>query len=257
MLKTHKLRVSLGGRTILDNVSLQATPGESLAILGRNGAGKSTLVKAIAGLLPAKGQVLLGDTELANLPPAERSSLMGYVAQDLASLNARLTVFELLLLTQNSRRVGWSARSDSMLHAEAVLSLLGIEHLAHSMPAQMSGGQRQMVALALALVKKPRLLLLDEPTSALDLANQLHLLETVHRYTRQENIVTLMVLHDLNLASRYADRALMLRSGQIVAEGHMHDVMTEEQLAAIYGVHCQILPVDGRHAIYPVAVCQA
>ena len=254
MLNVQGLTVAFGGRSILKDVDVVVEAGQVLAVLGRNGAGKSTLVKALAGLLPYRGAVHLDGQNLAQLSLLQRSGIVGYVAQDLASLSARLTVFELLLLAQNSRRVGWAVASESLQRAEAILDLLEIRHLAHVMPGHMSGGQRQMVALALALVRRPRLLLLDEPTSALDLANQLHLLDTVQRYTREQRMVTLMVLHDLNLASRYADTVLMLRQNAGVVKGPTKDVLTQAQLASVYGVHCHIVPVDGRTAIYPLEV---
>ena len=255
MLNVQGMTVALGGRAIVRDVDVTVDAGQVLAVLGRNGAGKSTLVKALAGLLPYRGAVQLAGVNLAQLSLRQRGDLVAYMAQDLASLHVRLTVFELLLLAQNSRRVGWAVASESLQRAEEMLDVLGIRHLAHAMPGHMSGGQRQMVALALALVRKPRLLLLDEPTSALDLANQLHLLDTVQRYTREQQIVTLLVLHDLNLASRYADTVLMLRPDASLVHGPTQEVLSQAQLASVYGVHCHILPVDGRTAIYPVEVC--
>ncbi|WP_028534384.1 ABC transporter ATP-binding protein [Paludibacterium yongneupense] len=256
MLELHAVSVELSGSRIVSDVALRVGAGQTMALLGRNGAGKSTLVKALAGLLPYAGRAMLDGKELACLPAGARGAHLGYVAQDPAMLAARLTVFELLLLSQNSRRLGWSPPRQSFQRADDILGMLGISGLAAAMPMQLSGGQRQMVALALALVNRPRLLLLDEPTSALDLANQFHLLDTVERYTRRNGIATLMVLHDLNLASRYADRSVLLEGGEVRAQGATGDVLTGERLAQVYGVHCHIVPVAGRRAIIPVELCR-
>src|SRR5690606_10700001 len=146
----------------------------------------------------------------------------------------RLSVLELLLLVQNSDRMSWQAASDSMQQAQHVLDMLDLTRFTDRMPAEMSGGQRQMVMLALALVRRPKLLLLDEPTSALDLANQLRMLTRVREYTCQEGIATVMILHDLSLAARFADRVAMLRDGRLVHEGTVDAVMTEARIAEIY-----------------------
>lgn len=253
VLSVRDLQVQIRGRTILEPASFSLAGGQSMALLGRNGAGKSTLVKALAGLLPSSGQISLDGMALETMTPTERSHLLGYVAQDFASVNARLSVYELLLLCQNGHRRSWRVERQSLSRADEVLSLLRLEHLAQRMPSEMSGGQRQMVALALALVRRPKLLLLDEPTSALDLANQLHLLNTVQNYTRTQGILTLMVLHDLNLASRYSDQVMLLQDGRLLGQGDAASMLTERRLQQIYGVQCQIVPVAGYQAIYPLA----
>ena len=258
MLSLKQLSVQLGGETIVKPVDVSVAAGESLAVLGRNGAGKSTLVKAIAGLNRFSGDIVVDDIPLNKLGAKERSRLIGYVAQDFSATDVRLSVFELLLLAQNSHNMAFRTDPASMQKAENILNQLGIGELAERHPYQMSGGQRQMVALALALIRKPRLLLLDEPTSALDMANQFQLLETVREYTQQQKICTLMVLHDLNLAHRYADHTLLLEQGQPVALGKTADVLTVEQIAQTYGVHCELFSAsDGSISVHPLAAIRA
>jgi len=251
----NDLSVAIGRRTIVRGVSVTAGAGECLALLGRNGAGKTTLVRGLAGLWPVTGEALLEGKVLTALSAAARSRLIGYVSQDFASVTARLSVLELLLLVQNSDRMSWQPAPDSLERAHRMLDMLRLTRFAGRMPGELSGGQRQMVMLALALVRQPRLLLLDEPTSALDLANQLHMLELVRDYTRREGIVTVMILHDLSLAARFADRALMLEDGRVIHEGPVGAVMTETRIAQVYGVSCHVLPVPGGtyRAVYPVA----
>lgn len=254
MLEVQNLSVAFGRKTILRDIGFFAESGKCLAILGRNGAGKTSLVRALAGLLPMRGAALLDGADLAKMLPAQRAGKIGYVAQDLTALNARLSVLELLVLAQNSHATGWRAPAASLTAGAAILERFNIADLAHAMPAELSGGQKQLVALSLALVRGPRLLILDEPTAALDIANQLHLLATVRHYTAEHGIATLMILHDLNLVTRYADTALLLSDGKISACGAVADMLTRERIADIYGVDCQIEAISGGHRIiYPLA----
>ena len=248
--------VAIGGRRIVRDIDAALRAGAVTAVLGPNGAGKSTFMKGLCGLRPATGRALLDGADLLALDPARRADLVGYVAQDTAQLSVRLSVFELLLLAQNGGRRGWRATPDSARRAEEILALLDLVRFAAQAPADLSGGERQMIALALALVRRPKLLLLDEPTSALDLANPLHMLEVVHDYTRRAGIVTIAILHDLNLATRYADAALLLADGRRAASGPIQEILTVEGIAGLYRVECRQLDVDqGRYrALYPVAV---
>ncbi len=249
----------IGRHRVISGVDLDVPAGSVVAVLGPNGAGKSTFMKGLCGLLRAEGTARLEGQDLFTMPPLWRADLLGYVAQDMAYLTVRLSVFELLLLAQNSGRRRWRVAEDSAARAEAALDPLGLMRFADKMPGTLSGGERQMIGLALALVRRPKLLLLDEPTSALDLANQLQMLEAVQAYTHAEGIVTLVILHDMNLASRYADRVLFLAEGRVQSFGPTHETMTCSGLAQVYGVDCRILPIDeGRFtAVYPVSVMQA
>ncbi|MGI4856589.1 MAG: ABC transporter ATP-binding protein [Janthinobacterium lividum] len=259
MLEIHGLNVSFGSKRIVHDMQFHAHPGECLAVLGCNGAGKTTLIRALAGLLKHKGEILLDGRALDRLPPYERSALIGYVAQSLAHGNVRMTVFELLLLVQNGNAGGrfghhtLATPPEHLARAEDILHRLKLTRLADTCPDELSGGQRQMVALALALVRAPRLLLLDEPTSALDLNNQLHLLEYVRNYTREHQVITLMILHDLNQASRYADKVMLMDKGQVSAMGTAAETLTEAKLRTVYGVECEIIGMsNAQRAIYPL-----
>jgi iron complex transport system ATP-binding protein len=253
-LTLDDVAVSIGRRRIIAEISATLPPGSCTALLGRNGAGKTTLIRGLAGLLPARGRAVLEGADLFAIPPGPRSLLVGYMAQDLSAMSARLSVLELLLLAQNSSRLAWQAREGSMQRAQELLASLRLHELAARIPAELSGGQRQMVLLALALVRSPRLLLLDEPTSALDLANQLHLLTLVRDYTRRHGIVTMLILHDLSLALRFADQVMMLESGRLLEVGDARHVMTAENIRTVYGVECQLLPVasEDYHAVCPI-----
>lgn len=253
---TTDYQVTLRGRTILDNLAVNAAPGRTLAILGANGAGKSTFMKGLCGLVAARGAASIDGTDLLTASPTTRAQLIGYVAQDMAHLDVRLSTYELLLLAQQGASRRWATGQEAQRNASDMLELLGLQRFAESQPGELSGGERQMISLALALIRSPRLLLLDEPTSALDLANQLQILDAVSAYTREHNIVTLAIFHDMNLASRYADDTLMLHRGKVFCSGSTPDTLTPANLAHVYGVDCRALSVDdGRFtAVYPVSV---
>lgn len=253
-LLLNNYQVSIGNRQIIKPMALAVQPGDVLAVLGPNGAGKSTFMKGLCGLRPSTGQAMIGDVDLLRATPLQRSSMVGYVAQDLAHLDVQMTVFELMLLAQSGGRHGWRVAQENFSRAEETLEILRLARFAHTRPATLSGGERQMIALALALVRRPKLLLLDEPTSALDLANQLQMLDVVAAYTRDFNIVTLVILHDMNLATRYASHALVLDQGRALPVGPCREVLTPKMIAEIYGVQCKVVEIeDGRFtAIYPL-----
>ncbi|HVE23167.1 MAG TPA: ABC transporter ATP-binding protein [Acidocella sp.] len=255
MLDVAALTLVLQRQLILEGLSFSARAGEVTAVLGRNGSGKTSLVRALAGLLPYRGQVRLNGEELNTLAPSARGRLVGYMAQNPYTVTARLSVLELLVLAQNADRLGARMHEESLAQAHAILERLQLGPLAAMEPARLSGGQRQMVALALALVRQPRLLLLDEPTSALDIANQMNLLATVRDYTRRAGIVTLIILHDLNQVSRFCDSALMLSEGKLAAQGPTATLLERGRLAELYGINCEIAALPGGHkVIYPLGL---
>ncbi len=253
LLEVGHCAVALGGRQILSDISFQAEPGQLVGLLGRNGAGKTTLVRALAGFIPFSGSVRLGGTEITSLKPVERSRLVGYVAQDISATPARLSVLELLVTAQSTHQAGWRTPKTALREASAILAALDLTSFSHRLLSELSGGQRQMVSLALALVRQPKLLLLDEPTSALDIANQIHILDFVRQYTKQHRIATLMILHDPNLVTRFADQALLLKDRKIMAAGPLDQVLNHENLAGIYGLECHIAQLPSGHTmIYPL-----
>ncbi|WP_448090691.1 ABC transporter ATP-binding protein [Pseudomonas azerbaijanoccidentalis] len=251
-------RVTLRGKPILKGLDVHVSSGRTLALLGANGAGKSTFMKGLCGLVPAHGLASINGTALLGTSPATRARLIGYVAQDLAHLDVRLSTYELLLLAQQGSARSWKTSAQARYKAAELLELLGLQRFAESQAGQLSGGERQMISLALALVRSPQLLLLDEPTSALDLANQLQILDAVSAYTRKQNMVTLAIFHDMNLASRYADDTLMLDQGIVHCIGPTRTTLNPENLAQVYGVDCRALNVDAGAftAIYPISVIE-
>jgi iron complex transport system ATP-binding protein len=249
----HDLSVNYGKRPVL--VSLDAGPlpqGQVTALLGPNGSGKSTLLRTLAGLTRAASGSLSLDGETLGLSVSSaRSHSVVYLPQALPA-GVRLQVLESVLVTARATRgISFPARSgarqDDVDHAHAVLQRLGIEALATRSLAELSGGQRQLVGIAQALVREPKVLLLDEPLSALDLNHQFHVMHVLRDVTRERGIVTVVVLHDINAAMRACDRAMLLHRGRIVNFGPPQDVVTAASLAQVFGVHARIEPCSRGH----------
>nr|WP_277819217.1 ABC transporter ATP-binding protein [Pseudoroseomonas vastitatis] len=238
------LTLGYGRRIIVRDCTLASLAGGHItALLGPNGAGKSTLLRGLAGLLPARGSVKLNGQEMIGRSLEARARHITYMPQSLPQ-GVALTVMEALVGALKASPPGAgglpvSGREAAEL-ALALLERLGIAHLALVGLDRLSGGQRQMAGLAQALVRKPEVLLLDEPTSALDLRYQLQVMRLVQQLTREKGLVTVVVLHDLGLAARFADHIVVLGDGTICAEGEPERTLTPAMLAEVYGVSARV-----------------
>jgi len=240
LLTASNLVVELGGRRILDDVSLTVRAGEVIALVGPNGAGKSTLLGALAGdLPPSQGQVVLGDRPIGEWTPVERAMRRAVLPQAVA-LSFPFTCAEVIAMG----RTPWSATSradeDSRILEQAVASCQ-VADFAHRAFNTLSGGERARVALAKTLAQQADLLLLDEPTAALDIRHQ----ELVLRIAREQAEAgrgVVVVLHDLELAGAYAHRVAVLDNSRMVAEGSAEEVFTAELLSAVYQHEVEVFP---------------
>ncbi|RWR02678.1 iron ABC transporter ATP-binding protein [[Pantoea] beijingensis] len=225
-------------RQIIENLNVPLLPrGKITVLLGPNGCGKSTLLRSLAGLNRAKGELWLNDEELMAQPFTRRADKVVYLPQSLPA-GVHLHVLESIIVAQRASGGRSSVSSES--EVMALLEQLGISHLALSYLDQLSGGQKQLVGLAQSLIRRPELLLLDEPLSALDLNYQFHVMDLVQRETRKRNIVTVVVVHDINIALRHGEHVLMLQNGELIADGLPEAVITPESLARVYGVKGRI-----------------
>ncbi|WP_376087362.1 ABC transporter ATP-binding protein [Roseomonas sp. CCTCC AB2023176] len=215
-------------------------PGTVTALIGPNAAGKSTFLRAIAGLMPAKGTVRLDDTDLTRLRHADRVRRIRYVPQAYAT-TASLSVFDAVLVAlKQAPGIDIRGTGDDTRTVAAILHRLGIADLAERGVAALSGGQQQMVALAQGLVTPAPVLLLDEPTSALDLQRQLQVLALLNQVAAERDAIVILALHDLALAGRHTDRVLLLEPGRIAADGTPEDVLSSPACERAYGVHLAV-----------------
>lgn len=236
-LSVQNITLRYGTRTVFQGLSLpDLQVGEVTVLAGPNAAGKSTLLRAIAQLAPYRGRVFLDGEDLSRKSTSARAGLIGFMPQILPSPSS-LIVLESVIAALRASSDMPAARSDEK--AMEVLDRLGIGSLAMRSLDQLSGGQRQMVSLAQAIISDPCLLLLDEPTSALDLARQSRLLSELRRLAAEGRIVV-AVLHDLALAAQWADRIVMLDNGALYKAGNPETVLTPAMLAEVYGVEGRI-----------------
>lgn len=240
-LSVQNASVTIGSKTLLDDVSLTVKPGEVVTVLGPNGAGKSTLMKVISGeRKPSVGKVILNGRDNW---PLERQALMLGVLPQSSSLNFPFTVEEVVIL---GRIPCSSDREENLRVVHSALTEVDALHLKDRQYTTLSGGERQRVHMARVLSQiwdeSPdgnRYLLLDEPTSALDPAHQQLTLQMARRQADQ-GIGVLVILHDLNLAARFSDRLIMLQQGGLAAEGTPREVLTAETVESVFNVEVTI-----------------
>lgn len=237
-LRVEALSFAYADAPVLRGVSFGAPPAGVTALIGPNAAGKSTLFKCIAGLLAGRGKVEVDGRPLAAMDRAEVNRTVAYLPQENPTA-AVLTVFEAVLLARQHAG-SWRVADDDLTRVAAALEDLGIADLALRYLNELSGGQKQLVSIAQALVRAPRVLLMDEPTSSLDLQRQLEVLGLIRRIARERGVTVVVALHDLNLAARHADRVLVLDGGVLRAAGSPADVLTPATILDVYGVEARV-----------------
>ncbi|MGW7055006.1 ABC transporter ATP-binding protein [Streptomyces sp. NPDC054887] len=236
-LTAHGLSYGVGGRHLVDDVTLTAADGETVGLVGPNGSGKTTLLRCVYGTLrPTHGRVLLDGEDLHAMSPAARARRIATVPQDSGSA-FELTVREVVAMGRSPHKRFWEqdTAADDALVREA-LGRVGIAGLADRAFPSLSGGERQRALTARALVQQPSLVVLDEPTNHLDIRYQLEILGLV----RDLGATSLLALHDLNLAAYYCDRIYVLDRGRVVASGPPKDVLTADLLRTVYGVSAEV-----------------
>lgn len=239
-LTVENLSAGYGKHPVIAGLTLPPLPcGTVTALTGPNGAGKSTLLRTLAGLLPAAGSVFLDGHDILALSPLARAQVVGFMPQALPG-SVGLSVLDAVIAALKVSRPDMSM-PQSRERAVLVLQRLGILPLGLSMLGQLSGGQKQMASLAQAIVAAPRLLLLDEPASALDLRHQFQVMRTVRSLAAAGHIV-IVVLHDLEMASRWADRIVVMRDGELFDTGTPAEVVTAGMLREVYRVNARVAP---------------
>lgn len=241
-MEIKNLSFSHGKKRILDSVSFEPKSGEVCVIIGPNGAGKSTLLKCLCKIYEKSGgEALLDGGDISSLSIKEVAKRVAFMAQFLP--NSHLKSYEVLEL---ARRVysGFLLSSEDRDIIKHVVDELGLERFLYREIDSLSGGERQMVYLAQALIQTPKILLLDEPTAHLDPKNQIEILEIVKNETRNKNLTTLIVLHDLQSALHFGDRVLMLKEGRLFLDVR-RDELKEEHLSELFGLPCKIFWNDG------------
>lgn len=241
------------GREVLKGVSFSAPSGFITAILGPNGSGKSTLFRCIAGIWrPVKGEVFVEGRGIGKLSFRDRARLFAMVPQE-HTPPFPYRVFDVVLMGRASY-VGFlsSPKKKDYEAAEEAIALVGIEHIKDVPYTKVSGGERQLVLVARALAQASPVIILDEPTSHLDFRNQLKVLGIVKSISKERGVTVLVTLHDPNLAMTFADHAIVISDGSVVAEGLPCRVITEELIKEVYGIETKIISWNGTRFVCPV-----
>lgn len=254
-LVAEEIRLGYDGRRIVDGLSLVIPAGRVTAIVGPNACGKSTLLRGLARLHPLEGgRVTLDGRDVGRMPRRELARRIGVLPQSSIAPDG-VTVAELVGRGRFPHQ-GWFGRhtsGDDRVVAEA-LAATGVAELADRPVDELSGGQRQRVWIAMVLAQQTDVVLLDEPTTYLDVTHQLELLDLLTELNRSRGTTVVMVLHELNLAARYADHLVVMSGGRVVGEGAPSEVLTSERVQDAFGLTARVIadPVSGTPMIVPI-----
>ena len=231
---------------VLNDVSFDIEPGQFLAILGNNGVGKSTLLKCFNHILkPDAGEVLLDSQNLLKMSGREVAKQVAFVSQSVPS--TQMTVHDVVMLGRRPyMKWGFTPEDHAIVHE--AMDRMGLNAMRGRFLGQLSGGEKQKVMLARALAQQPKALLLDEPTSALDIQNQYQVLKIVRDICHKDNMVAVVVIHDLNLALRFCDHFLLLKDGKVYRHGD-RSILDSTALKEVYGVDAKVVEIEGRHMV--------
>ena len=254
-LSAQGLHLGYRERRIVNGLNFAIPPRRLTVIVGANACGKSTLLRGLARLLaPSEGSVYLDGKSIHDMPTRQVAQKMGLLPQTPVAPQAILVAD--LVGRGRYPHQGWFrrwSRDDDRVVGEALM-LTGVADLAGRALDELSGGQRQRVWIAMALAQQTGLLLLDEPTTFLDIAHQVEVLDLLTDLTREQNRTIVAVLHDLNLACRYADNLVAMKDGRIVAEGTPAEIVTPELVSDVFGMAARIVtdPVSGTPMVVPL-----
>ncbi|NLY09243.1 MAG: ABC transporter ATP-binding protein [Tissierellia bacterium] len=248
ILQVNGIHFSYPGNEVLYNAEFSAKKGEFVAILGPNGTGKTTLLKCINKILkPSLGTVYMGPINIHQLKGNELAKKIGYVEQNRSS--SRTTVFNAVLLGRKPH-IKWDVSPEDIEIVGNVLHSMNISKFAMRYLDELSGGEVQKVIIARSLAQKPELLLMDEPTNHLDLKNQVEVMETIREIIDEGEVTTIVTMHDINLALRYADRFILMKGKGIYAAGGK-EVITTENIEAVYSVPVTIIDHEKQQIVVP------
>lgn len=254
-LSAKGLTLQYEQRRVVEGLSTQIPEGKVTMIVGANACGKSTLLRGLSRLLkPAVGTVTLDGKDIHSRPARELARTLGLLPQHPAApdgISVRDLVGRGRYPHQGFFR-SWSENDDAAV--QRALETTATLELADRNVDELSGGQRQRVWIAMALAQETEVLLLDEPTTYLDLAHQVEVLDLITELNRSRGTTVAIVLHDLNLAARYADHVIAMKGGRIVAEGEASLVVTEELVRTVFGLESRVVqdPISGTPLIIPI-----
>ncbi|MCC5911291.1 MAG: ABC transporter ATP-binding protein [Clostridiaceae bacterium] len=247
-LQVRNLSFKYHRDNILENISFDIEAGNLLGLLGPNGMGKSTLLKCISHILPPQsGNIIIFEKNLRSFSIKEKAKIISYVPQSTYS-SFPMSVVDTVLMGRIPY-INMKITKNDKDKAFAALEMLNLEDYAFKNINELSGGERQQVIIARSIAQEPSLLILDEPTSNLDLKNQMDVLEKIKNIVKEKKLIAIIAIHDINLASMFCDKLLLLKDRTIIAEGQNKDIINENNIRQVYGVETTIIKVDNRHHV--------
>ncbi len=242
-LEMQGITLSYNHTPVVDKVSFQVVPGEMLGLIGPNGCGKTSIIKALSRVLPLRsGKILLDGQDINGLSRSQMAKMIGVVPQN-PLMPETFTVAEVVLLgrTPHLGLLRHESARDLKI-VEWAMERTGISTLASRKIGELSGGERQRVTVARVLAQEPVAILLDEPTANLDINHQTAILDLIRDLCKERNLAVLIALHDLNLAAQYCDKLVILKGGRLFTEGTPRQVITAENILAVYGMNSLVYP---------------
>lgn len=242
-LQIHQVYFSYLDGLVLHNINLSIKAGEMVGLIGPNGSGKTTLLKLASGILkPSQGEIKLDSSSLSHLSRKSIACSVAVVPQQF-HIPFAFTTTEVVLLGRIPFLKAFAGETEVDRQAVAnALELVGISELGQRRFDELSGGERQKVILSMALAQQPKLLLLDEPTVHLDITHQVEILELLRNLNRERGLTVIAALHDLNLASLYFERLILLKEGKVSADGTPTQVLTEDRISEVFSASVKVEP---------------
>ncbi len=237
MLNFQNVSTGYGEKVVLKDVSFSVEKGEAVALIGSNGTGKSTLIKCVSGILPLlAGNIQICGKDLRRLKAKERAQMVAVVPQSYY-VDYDFAVEDIVMMGRNPYLgFGKKESSEDVAIVEKAMKMTHTDVFAGRGYNELSGGERQRVVLARAIAQQPKIILLDEPTSALDIHHQIEVMELIQELNQKEQITILSVLHDINLASRYCNRIVMLKDGKVSADGTPEEIVNRNAMESLYNM---------------------
>ena len=252
----ESISVSYGKKQVLRDLTLEVPRGKIVALIGPNGCGKSSLLKTVSrAVIPSAGRVMLEGRPLEDYKPRQRAQRIAYLPQE-CPIPDDMDVETLVSYGRYPHRtVGRGMTAADRAVIERVLHETGLRALRNASLNTLSGGELQRARIAMNLAQEPMVLILDEPTTHLDIGYQLEILELLRRLNRTMGLTVLMVLHDIDLAARFADRICAIHGGTVGACGTPDEVITAQNMRKLFGIHAEILRDERNHCPYlrPIA----
>ncbi|MFH0914409.1 MAG: ABC transporter ATP-binding protein, partial [Chloroflexota bacterium] len=239
----QQVSIGYGRKAVVKDLNLKVVPGEMVGLIGPNGCGKSTIIRALSRVItPLSGRILVGGRELTRISRRELARLVGVVPQ-VPLLPSAFTAFEIVLMGQNPHLGFFQQESEREREiAWRAMERTGTVALAERRVGELSGGEIQSLLIARVLAQETKTILLDEPTANLDIGRQIEVLDLIKGLCRKENLTVIAAVHDLNLAVQYCDRLILMKEGQLHAEGTPAGVITERNIREVYGAEGVVYP---------------